>query len=124
MKWYRPVAESGDAYAQYMMGFMCEQGKNVPHKPDEAVKWFSLAANQGDLSSQIRLAWMFYEGSGITKDLVLSYMWSNLAATASKGEEREQLENLRNYIATVLSPDELKLAQKKTREWKPASQPN
>ena len=84
----------------------------------EAMKWFKLAANQGELKAQGRLAWMYFEGLGADKDLIEAYFWSNLSATASTGSERKELEELRSYIGSQLSPDELKRAQQKTRAWR------
>ena len=84
----------------------------------EAMKWFQLAANQGELKAQSQLAWMYFEGLGTEQDLIEAYVWSNLSATASKGSERKELEELRNYIGSQLSPEDLKRAQQKTRAWR------
>ena len=50
---------------------------------------------------------------GVDKDLIEAYVWSNLSATASTGSDRTELEQLRNYIGSQLSPEDLKLAQQK-----------
>ena len=76
----------------------------------------------GDARAQSRLGWMYYEGKGIGKDFVLAYMWSNLAAAQLSGEERTRVEKVRDFIASKLTPDELKLAQQRARDWKPKTE--
>ena len=44
----RPVAERGDADAQYMLGFLYARGEGVRRDLVRAYLWFSLAARQGD----------------------------------------------------------------------------
>ena len=44
----KPVAERGDADAQYMMGFLYARGEGVRRNLVRAYLWFSLAARQGD----------------------------------------------------------------------------
>jgi uncharacterized protein len=47
MKEWRPLAEQGDAFAQYNLGVMYANGRGVPEDDVEAVKWYRLAADQG-----------------------------------------------------------------------------
>ncbi len=49
---FRPLAEQGNAYAQYNLGIMYEIGQGVPQDYAEAVKWYRLAAEQGDAYAQ------------------------------------------------------------------------
>ena len=44
---WKPLAEQGDAFAQYNIGLMYEIGDGVPQDDKTAVKWFRLAADQG-----------------------------------------------------------------------------
>ena len=44
----RPVAERGDADAQYLLGFLYARGEGVRRDLVRAYLWFSLAARQGD----------------------------------------------------------------------------
>ena len=44
---WRPLAERGDAYAQYGLGYMYFNGQGVSEDKTEAMKWFLKAANQG-----------------------------------------------------------------------------
>jgi hypothetical protein len=83
------------------------------------VKWYTLAAEKGDARAQSRLGWMYHEGTGVEKDQIAAYMWSNLAAARLTGDERTQVEKVRDYIASQLKPDELAKAQQRARDWKP-----
>ena len=44
----RPLADQGDAVAQYNLGVMHANGHGVPQNYAEAAKWYRLAADQGD----------------------------------------------------------------------------
>jgi TPR repeat protein len=47
MREWRPLADRGDAQAQYKLAFMFERGRGAPQDQAEAVKWFRKAARQG-----------------------------------------------------------------------------
>ena len=44
---WRPLAEQGNADAQYNLGVMYEEGRGMPQDDAEAVKWYRRAAEQG-----------------------------------------------------------------------------
>ena len=115
MKWYRLAAEQGQAMAQSKLGLMYSQGKGVPQNDAKAAKWTRRAAEQGHTVSQSALGIMYYVGEGVPQDSVLAHMWLNLAV--SKGQE--EVVELRDAIATILTPQQLAEAQRLAREWKP-----
>ena len=47
LRLYRPLAEQGDAGAQFNLGQMYGRGQGVAQNYYEAAKWFRLAADQG-----------------------------------------------------------------------------
>ena len=47
-KLFRPLAQSGNAKAQNLMGLMYRKGEGVARSSAKAFMWFSLAANKGD----------------------------------------------------------------------------
>ena len=47
LKEWRPLAEQGDADAQYNLGWMYTNGDGVLQDYAEALKWYRLAAEQG-----------------------------------------------------------------------------
>ena len=58
LRLWKPLAEQGDADAQYSLGVMYSEGDGVQHDYKTAVKWFTLAAEQGDDDAQYNLGWM------------------------------------------------------------------
>ena len=67
---WRPVAERGNARAQYYLGAMYAYGKGVPLDHQKALAWYSRAAEQGDVASQYNLAQMYRTGRGAPRDYV------------------------------------------------------
>ncbi|MGO9021708.1 MAG: tetratricopeptide repeat protein [Syntrophobacteraceae bacterium] len=51
----RPLAERGEAPAQFYLGVMYENGQGVPKDYVQAHKWFELAAAQGDSEARKRM---------------------------------------------------------------------
>ena len=47
MRLWRPLADQGNAAAQYNLGLMYEQGQGVPQDYAAAVSWYRKAADQG-----------------------------------------------------------------------------
>ena len=47
LRLWRPLAEQGDAYAQFSLGAMYDEGQGVPQNYAVAVEWFRKAADQG-----------------------------------------------------------------------------
>ena len=45
---WRPLAEQGNAYAQYNLGLMYADGEGVPEDNVYAYMWWNIAASQGD----------------------------------------------------------------------------
>ena len=45
---WTPLADQGNASAQYNLGQIYRQGQGVPQDDKTAVKWYRLAAEQGD----------------------------------------------------------------------------
>src|SRR6476469_7019318 len=64
----RPLADQGDASAQYNLGVMHDKAHGVPQNYAEALKWYRLAADQGDASAQYNLGVMYSRGQGVSQD--------------------------------------------------------
>ncbi len=61
---WRPLAEQGDAEAQYNLGLMYLATKDKA----EAVKWYRKAAEQGNADAQFFLGFMYEAGRGVPQD--------------------------------------------------------
>ena len=73
---WRPLAEEGDADAQYNLGMMCRSGRCHA----EAVKWLRLAAEQGHANAQYELGYMYLRHIGVSYDDAEAAKWYRLAA--------------------------------------------
>ena len=85
---WRPLAEQGNALAQYNLGFMYDNGYGVPQDYVEAVKWYRLAAEQGNAEAQASLGFMYKSGYGVPQDYAEAAKWYRLAA--EQGNARAQ----------------------------------
>jgi len=77
---WRPLADSGNAAAQFRLGAMYIEGRGVERDDAEAVKWFRRAAEQGDPMAQFNLGASYAEGTGVAKDEAEAAKWFRRAA--------------------------------------------
>ena len=96
---WKPLAEQGDAEAQYNLGWMYEAGEGVTQDYAEAVNWFRKAAEQGNAGAQNNLGSRYILGKGVIQDIVLAHMWYDIAA--SNGNENAVM--IREYIANLMN---------------------
>ena len=115
MKEWRPLAEQGEAEAQWFLGSMYYQGKGVPQDDQEAVRWYWQAADQGDAYAQNTLGYMYEHGRGVPRNYVRAYMWASLAAAQGDEDAAQGLEKLEKKM----TPDRIAEAQRLARKWKP-----
>ena len=76
----RPLADQGDADAQYNLGVMYNNGDGVPQDYAEAMKWHRKAANQGNGNAQFNLGFMYDRGRGMRQNYAEAVKWYRLAA--------------------------------------------
>lgn len=79
-KLWRPLAEQGDAEAQYSLGFLYESGWGTTQSYEEAFRWYRRAAQQGHSKAQYNLGLLYFRGLGVGKDRGLGYYWIQSAA--------------------------------------------
>ncbi len=77
---WKPLAEQGDADAQFNLGLMYSKGQGVPQDYAEAVKWFRKSAEQGDAAAQYNLGLMYRKGQGAPQDDAEALKWYRHAA--------------------------------------------
>ena len=91
---WRPLAEQGDAAAQYNLALVYMGGEGVPQDYAEAVKWYRLAVEQGHASAQYNLAVHYKNGEGVLQSNVMAHMWSNISSAnghPTSGERKDAL---------------------------------
>jgi TPR repeat protein len=88
-KFWRSLADQGNADAQYDLSKMYFQGKGVAQDNVEAMKWLQLATNQGNAEAQGFLGIIYLLGkNGVTQDYAEAIKWLQLAA--NKGDVTAQ----------------------------------
>lgn len=109
----KPLAESGDANAQWMVG----QGFLSPPDADPAAafKWFLRAADQGHGLAQRDLGLLYEAGWGVEQSLQEAYFWYSLAALHDSGRAALR----RDALATGLSREQIDTAERRLRLWRP-----
>ena len=88
-KLWLPLAEQGNASAQFNLGVMYNKGQGVKQDDVEAVKWYRKAAKQGDASAQFNLGSMYADGRGVKQDDFEAVKWFRKAA--EQGDATAQL---------------------------------
>lgn len=112
---WRPLAQQGNARAQYNLGVMYDNGKGVPQDYKETVKWFRLAADQGNAGAQSNLGLMYENGQGVEQSRVVAFALYNLSAANGPSAEKTATAN-RTGLAEKMSNKEIEAAQDLTRE--------
>ncbi len=77
---WRPLAQAGNAEAQYRLGVMYAEGRGVAPNDAEAALWFERAADQGEPMAQYNLGASYAEGTGVRKDMGAAAKWFRRAA--------------------------------------------
>ena len=88
---FRPLAEQGDAEAQFNLGVMYADGEGVPEDDVQAAFWFRKAAEQGVAAAQFNLGVMYAKGEGVPEDDVQAAFWFRKAAGQGDAEAQYNL---------------------------------
>jgi hypothetical protein len=78
LKEYLPLAQQGDANAQFIVGYIYCQGAKPQYA--EALKWFKQAAVKGHPNAQFNLGQMYRLGQGVAKNPTEAARWYRAAA--------------------------------------------
>jgi len=114
-KQWRPLAEEGDALAQYNLGLLYLDGHGVPQSLAEAANWFRRAAEQDYTEAQHNLGAMYGSGQGVKRDYVQAYKWLNICAAKGNAGCVAQ----RDLVAKKLKPAQIAEAQRLATEFRP-----
>jgi V8-like Glu-specific endopeptidase len=86
-----PLAEKGDARAEFDIGFMHSYGWGVPRNPAEAITWYRKAADQGLQVAQHFLGIAYVNGEGVRCDDAEAARWFARAAAQGFSESQYML---------------------------------
>jgi TPR repeat protein len=68
LKGFRPLADAGDATAEFALGLMCEQGQGGPVDFRAAAVWYDRAAKKKHAQALTNLAYLYVEGKGVVRN--------------------------------------------------------
>jgi hypothetical protein len=94
---------------------MYEKGLGVPQDYAEALRWSRKAAEKGIKEAQYNVGLIYFRGLGTIPDYVKAHLWWNLSAARGYRAASES----RNLLATEMTLNEIKQAQKLARKWRP-----
>jgi uncharacterized protein len=117
------AADRGNARGQYLIGSMYPDGKGAEKDLAKAISMFRKAAEQNFASAQYSLGLIYYVGEGTPRDLIEAYRWIALAATP-RPDDGQNVETSASFlldeVGAKLTPDQLKEAKERMRQWKAA----
>ncbi|MBU6381575.1 MAG: sel1 repeat family protein [Betaproteobacteria bacterium] len=82
----KPLADKGDANAQFNLGAIYANGRGIPPDPREAVRLYRLAAAKGHLGAMNNLAFMLKTGSGTEKNDREALSWYEKIAASERDD--------------------------------------
>jgi len=94
LKELRPLAEAGNARAQYRLGTMFAMGLGVPQDYRQAANWLNKAATQGNAHAQNELGVLYDVGRGVPADPRQAARWFRKAAERGIGAAQFNLASL------------------------------
>lgn len=115
MKLMRPLAEKGNALAQYQIALMHKMGLGISKDAKEAKKWSRLAAKQGNADAQALLGSLYYKAEGgESPDVVRAYIWYDASAGQGSAEAKKEIVSL----TKDMTPQQLSDAREKAQKCK------
>ena len=109
---WKPLAEQGDAPAQFRLGFMYEKGNGVSQNHKTAAKWYRLAAIQGNAFAQSNLGQMYRKGRGVPQNNKTALKWYRLSAKQGFARSQLRIKQLQKKIAKSKSTPPVVTARK------------
>ena len=77
---WKPMADNGDADAQYAIGELYFWGSGVPQDFRRAGEWYYQSAKQGNSDAQYSLGVLYADGKGVKQNFESAFYWYQLSA--------------------------------------------
>ena len=116
-KEWKTLAEQGQAEIQSTIAVMYHTGVGVKQDYEKAFYWYKKAAEQGVTAAQANLGVMYAKGTGTKRDLIQSYAWYSVAASALSIDKVGSALWGIDYLATLMTPEEIKQAKDLTQTY-------
>lgn len=101
---WTPLAEQGDAKAQFMLGQMYREGKGVEQDDGEAMRWFRKSAQGGNASAGYWIGRYYEAGILVQRNGQEAVRWYKMAAEAGNVPSILRLVDLYNS-GEIVPPD-------------------
>ena len=96
---WTPLAEQGNANAQYNLGIMYDKGRSVIQNYKTAMKWYRRAGKQGNASAQYALGLIYDSGQVVPQDYKTAVKWYRLSAKQGYALAQNNLSILQKRMA-------------------------
>lgn len=116
LKEWLPLAEKGDAHAQYNVALIYARGQGVPQDYKQAAEWYRKAAEQGVAAAQYNLGVMYSNGQGVPQDPQEARKWFLKAAEQGVALAQTSLGNIYESGAFKNYDEALKAYRKAAEE--------
>ncbi len=110
---FTPLAEQGNARAQYNVALMHDHGLGTEVSYLEAADWYRKAAEQGLADAQHNLAVIYAGGKELPQDLVQALFWFDLAAISGMDTAKRN----RDVVSSNMTSSQIAEASRLTQEW-------
>src|SRR6056297_2438362 len=108
MEAFEPLARSGNADAEELIGVMYALGLVVERDPERAFEWYLRSSLKGHPGAQSGLGWYYELGLGMpAPDLVRAYLWYGLSTIGGDPDAVLSLEEIQKRM----TPEEIARAQ-------------
>ncbi len=105
LKEITPLAKSGHADAQHLLGLMYYMGRGVPRDYKLALSWHQKAALQGKADAQYVVGAMYYTGNAIAQDHKQAVFWFRKAAEQGHADAQHALGLMYRYHVAGMPQD-------------------
>ena len=102
LRLWKPLADQGDAAAQFNIGVMYATGRGVAQDYGETILWYRKAADQGNASAQFNLGLMYTTGRGVAQDYGEAAKWYSKAAAQGHADAQYNLGVMHFHGRSVL----------------------
>lgn len=113
-----PLAESGNAKAQCLLGIRLCHGIDIEQNEEQAFQWFSRSAEQGDVVALHFLAQCYMQGVGVARDIDKSLELFHQSAEQGNPEAQYELAKMYQDVGNVEEADKwLRMAAESGHEF-------
>ncbi len=88
---FRPFAEQDQLQAQFILGWIYQNGEGVPRDFAESAKWYAKVAAKGNADAQYALGSYYMSGAGVKRDDAEAAKWLRKAAEQGKAQAQYYL---------------------------------